>query len=68
MPDGDMFFDLEEQEGNIRRRCRPELQSCFPSQLEWAKLADKLDGKLVWPDDSLNYTEYNYQYNLRTRT
>ena len=64
---GEMYFE-HEKEGNIRRRCRPDLQSCFPSQLEWAELDEKLTGKLVWPDDSLNYTAYNNQYNIRTHT
>ena len=64
----DYMVDMEEQERHVNRFCRPELQSCFPTQLEWAKLDDDLDGTLAWPDVSFGYTGYNYQYNLRTFT
>ena len=62
---GKMEFDDENQEV-VKRRCSPAL-SCFPSQLEWAKLGENMTGRLVWPEDS-NYTVYNYQYNMWTVT
>ena len=65
---GAIHSDLEEQEERIKHRCHPQFQSCYPSQLEWARLSDQLDGRLVWPDESFNYTAFNYQYNLRTLT
>ena len=63
---GQLYFDGENEE-TIKRRCNPAL-SCFPSQLEWARLEENMFGRLVWPDDSLNYTVYNYQNNIWTVT
>ena len=57
----------EVNEETIRRRRRPDL-SCFPSELQWAELDDSMIGTLVWPDDSFNYTAYNFQFNLKART
>ena len=59
---GKMHFDDENQDA-IKQRCNPAL-SCFPNQLEWANLGESMTGRLVWPEDSLNYTVYNYQYNM----
>ena len=61
---GEIYIERENEE-TIRRRCRPSL-SCFPDQLEWAKLENDLTGMLVWPDN-YNYTMYNFQYQFRTQ-
>ena len=63
----EMYYEGE-NEAAISRRCHPAISSCFPSQLEWARLESKMTGTLVWPDDSLNYTTYNFQNNLGVLT
>lgn len=55
-------------EENIKTRCRVDLPSCFPEQLDLAELGKSLTGELVFPEKSKEYTSYNFQWNNRTKT
>ena len=50
------------------RRCYAGMPSCFPTQSDAMRLDAKMDGKIVVPEAALNYTHYNTQWNLRTKT
>ena len=54
--------DAEESEE--KRRCYGDV----PSDLDYARLADKMSGRLVFPEPPSDYAKYNFQWNLRTKT